>query len=376
MRVALTEFGAFWQVVPEAEGVLARHRRLSSSDSLRNTPAFWAQNSDKSRPLTLSSLVKSSLKTAGLRDSKRGAWSLNPARVSVVLGSSKGDIRHFLDSQVLGEWYPQWADWWRWPDKHAHDLAHDLRVGGRVMSPVAACATGAHALAMGADLIGDNVADVVIAGAVEPPQHPIFLAAYRQMNALSKSGQMRPFDARRDGFVANCGAGFVVLESETHARNRGATIHGFLSGWSLKCDATHMTSMSASGDSIARAVDEAVSRAGNPRIDYVNAHGTATQNDPIEARGIALSLGNDVAISSTKGLTGHLLGAAGSVESVICLLAMKQNFAPPTWGLEQLDEELSGDFVMGNGREMEMNASLSLNYGFGGHIGALVFEKT
>ncbi len=196
------------------------------------------------------------------------------------------------------------------------------------------------------------------------------------MGALSKSGLMRPFDRNRDGFNPNGGAAYFVLESEEHARGRGAQIHGFLTGYSLKCDAHHMTSMHQSGDGIARAIEDALQRAGNPKIDYINAHGTATINDAVESRAIHAVFGDKVPLSSTKGQTGHLLGAAGAVEAAICLLAMRDGFAPPTLNLEEPDGEFGLDYLPLHGRTMEINAVLSLNYGFGGHIGALVLEKS
>ncbi len=300
---------------------------------------------------------------------RSGLWGyevLKTERLAVVFGSSKGDVHRFGD----------WNGDWPFPYGYAWAVGGCVLAGGPVLSPVAACATGAHSLALGAMLIEDGKADVVIAGAQEPAQLDIFLAAYRNMGALSKSGTMRPFDQARDGFIPASGAGFLILESEEFALNRGAEIQGYLTGYSMKCDATHMTSMSPSGDSIARAVEDALRRAGNPKIDYINAHGTSTKlNDAVESRGIESALGRNIPVSSTKPLTGHLLGAAGAVESAICLLAMKDGFAPPNLNLENVDEGLNLDFVTGEGRALEINACLSLNYGFGGHIGSLIFEK-
>jgi 3-oxoacyl-[acyl-carrier-protein] synthase II len=291
------------------------------------------------------------------------------SRKAVVCGSSKGDLSALPAWQESGE-----LNWT--PDFIAHRLAFDIGASGPVLSPNAACATSAHALALGARLIEYGQADLVLAGGVELPQPPLILAAYRNMHALSKTGIMRPFDARRDGFVAASGFGFMLLESEEHAIERGAEIHGYLTGWSMKCDATHMTSMSPSGDSIARAIEDALRKAGNPQIDYINAHGTATKlNDAIESRAIKSVFGTKVPMSSTKPLTGHLLGAAGAVEAAICLTAMRHNLAPPTLNLEERDDECDLDYIPQQARSIDMKAVLSLNYGFGGHIGALVFEK-
>lgn len=292
----------------------------------------------------------------------------NPERRAVCFGSSKGAVA-------------SWAAWaegeapWPFCDGDARTMAAFAMAHGAVLSPVAACASGSHALALGAELIQNGQADIVLAGASEAPQPELLLACYRNMGALSKTGIMRPFDARRDGFIPASGGALLLLESEAHAQNRGAPIHGFLSGYSMKCDAAHLTSMSPSGDGIARAIEDALKRAGNPRIDYINAHGTATLNDAVESRAVQSVFGKSVPLSSTKPLTGHLLGAAGAVEAVVCLLAMRDGFAPPTLNLEERDSALDLDYIALHGREIEMDAVLSLNYGFGGHIGVLVFEK-
>ncbi|BCM89922.1 3-oxoacyl-[acyl-carrier-protein] synthase 2 [Abditibacteriota bacterium] len=271
--------------------------------------------------------------------------------------------------------WEQWANQGNerfFSDFDALDLARRFRFGGQVMCPVAACATGSHALILGARLIEQGEADVVLCGTSEPPQHPMILAAYRNMGALSASGVMRPFDRRRDGFLSASGSGFLILESLEHAQKRGARIHARLMGYSMRSDATHMTSMCPSGDSVVRAIEEALERAGNPAVGYVNAHGTATRlNDELEARAISRVWGNRVAVSSTKSLTGHLLGASGAIEAVLSIVAMKERLLPPTLGLEEPEGELN--FVMGEERRAEVEAVLSLNYGFGGHIGAILF---
>ena len=293
-----------------------------------------------------------------LRDA--GFYSRNQPKCAVSFGSSKG--------------YAPFGDF----DSRAYEtdalrIANCAQICGPVLCPVAACATGAHSIALGAAMIARGEMDLVLAGAREKPQPPEILAAYKNMGALSKSGIMRPFDARRDGFLPSFGSAIMLLESETRARKRGADVFGFLTGYSLGCDAHHMTSMCPSGDSIARAIENALEMAGNPRIDYINAHGTATRNDAIEARAISKVFGEKVPISSTKPLTGHLLGAAGAVEAVVCLSAMREGFAPPNLNVEESD--LKGDFILGEGRKMEIGASLSLSYGFGGHIGVLVIEN-
>ena len=187
---------------------------------------------------------------------------------------------------------------------------------------------------------------------------------------------MRPFDRHRDGFVAGAGTGCLILENAERALQRGAVVHGYLSGWSMQADATSMTAFCPSGDSIARAMELALRRAELSSVDYINAHGTATKlNDVTETRGIKSALGTSIPTSSTKPLTGHLLGAAGAVEAVLCLAAMRESYAPPTLYLEEPDESCDLDYIALQGRTKRVKTALSLSYGFGGHIGVLIFDR-
>ncbi len=288
------------------------------------------------------------------------------SRVSVCFTSSKGDWTKLQNGDFAGAW----------PDAPALNYARQFDARGRIAAPNAACASGAHAIALGAQWIQNGDANLVLTGAVEPPQHPMITAAYRNMGALSKSGIMRPFDNARDGFVVEHGGGFLVLAREDWARAHNISICGTVAGWSFACDATHITQMAPGGDSIERAIRQSLKMAGAPKIDYINAHGTATINDLTEARALNRVFGGAVAVSSTKPQTGHLMGAAGAVEAVICLDAMKNQFAPPTLNLENVDDEIELDLIVGQGRSRTMEASLSLNYGFGGHIGCLVMTTS
>jgi 3-oxoacyl-[acyl-carrier-protein] synthase II len=255
----------------------------------------------------------------------------------------------------------------------AAQIAAALGARGPALSPVAACATGAHAIATGAQLILDGHADCVLAGAEEIGLPPLVRAAYDRLGALSPQKIMRPFDRRRDGFVPAEGFGWLMLEDAENARARGAAIYGHVAGWSLSGDPHSMTAMTPGGEAIAHAIKNALKRAGAPRVDYINAHGTATKlNDAVETRGIRLALGGSTPVSATKPLTGHLLGAAGAVEAVLCLRAMRENYAPPTLNLEAADAECDLDYIPLRGRTLPIKCALSLSYGFGGHIGVLV----
>jgi 3-oxoacyl-(acyl-carrier-protein) synthase len=295
-----------------------------------------------------------------------------PERVAICFSSSKGELSLWGHDAA-----PQANSFLAWtPDAAARAVRTHVGASGASFSPVAACATGAHSIAVGAQHIQDGYADVVIAGAIEIGLTLLVMTGYAQLGALSKSGVMRPFDRRRDGFVPREGVALLVLESEASARARGARVLGWISGWSMQADATSMTAMSPTGDTIARAIEGAMRRASSPQIDYINTHGTATAlNDIIESRAIKIAFGNSVASSSTKALSGHWLGAAGGLEAVLCLQAMHEGFLPPTLNLEEPDNEYDLDYVPNIGRDAEINCALSLSYGFGGHIGALVLEK-
>ncbi len=299
-------------------------------------------------------------------------------RAATIFSSSKGDL-FWLENDYLRfhegrerKWNVPYLGW-------TCDLPW-LAAGFAAPSPVAACATGAHCIARGTQMIQWGQADWILCGAVEASLTALVMAGYRQIGALSKSKTMRPFDKRRDGFVPSEGIGALVLENEEHARKRGAEIYGYVTGYDMGADATSLTGMNSSGASIARAMERALKRAGNPKIDYINAHGTATPlNDAIESRAIKSVFGSGVPVSSTKPLTGHLLGAAGAVEAVICLQALRENYAPPTLNLEEADDDCDLDYIPltsdSCGREMPLQTVMSLNYGFGGHIGVLIFEK-
>lgn len=296
---------------------------------------------------------------------EKGGLTVDPERVAIFFPSSKGELaRLALDASHYT--CDVAAAWW----------GRTLQSRGAMFSPVAACASGAHAIALAAQYIQDGYADVVVCGGIELEQTPLVMAGYAQSGALSKTGVMRPFDKARDGFVTGQGVAMLVLESESHAQARGARVQGYIDGWSICGDATAMTTMQPSGDTIARAIEQALRRAGLSSIDYINAHGTATrQNDEVESRGIEKALGRSVAVSSTKAQTGHWLGAAGALEAIICLMAMRENYAPPTLNLLEPDTGCDLDYISCAGRKMQVGSCLSLSYGFGGHIGALVVQN-
>ena len=254
-------------------------------------------------------------------------------------------------------------------------------------SVVTACSTGAHAIGDAARLIALGDAEVMVAGGTESAVNRIGMAGFVACRALSTSFNdeptraSRPYDRDRDGFVMGEGAGILVLEELDHAKARGARIYAEVVGYGLSGDAYHITAPAPDGDGGYRSMKAAIERAGIAPgdIDYINAHGTSTPlGDEIELSAVARMLGNSVgnaSMSSTKSAIGHLLGAAGSVEAIFCVLAMRDGVAPPTLNLENPSVETEIDLVPLQARKREINIALSNSFGFGGTNASLVLQR-
>ena len=264
-------------------------------------------------------------------------------------------------------------------------IAHSLK--GPNHAVVTACSTGAHAIGDAGRLIALGDADVMVAGGTESPVNRISLAGFSACRALSTGFNdaperaSRPYDRDRDGFVMGEGAGAVVLEEYDHAKRRGARIYGELIGYGLSGDAFHITAPAEDGDGAFRCMSAAIRRAGiSPaEIDYINAHGTSTPlGDEIELKAVERLVGNaagDMAMSSTKSSIGHLLGAAGAVEAIFCLLAIRDGMVPPTLNLDNPSVATAIDLVPHAARKRPVNIVLSNSFGFGGTNASLVFRK-
>ncbi len=260
-------------------------------------------------------------------------------------------------------------------------MRHGLR--GHVYGVVSACAAGAHALGDASRIIRAGDADAVVAGGAEAAITGLARAGFAAMEATSRSGVSRPFDARRDGFVIGEGAGVLVLEEAEAAERRGAEILGEVLGYGATCDAFHLTAPQPAGTEAARAIELALGDAGLGAgdVDYVNAHGTSTPlNDRSETEALKLALGEraaSVPVSSTKSAIGHLLGAAGAVEAIATIGALRDGVAPPTVGWEEREEGLDLDYVPGQARPLEprdgdgRRVAISDSFGFGGHNAVL-----
>lgn len=251
---------------------------------------------------------------------------------------------------------------------------------------VTACASGTHSIGAAANTIKYGDADIMLAGGTEASTTPMGVAGFCALRALSTRNDdpehaCRPFDKDRDGFIMASGAGVLVLEEYEHAKARGANIYCELSGFGATCDAYHMTAPTEDGKGAARAMTQAIAGAGmNPEdVDYVNAHGTSTPlNDAMETNAIKLALGEHskkVMVSSTKSMTGHMLGAAGGVEAAICALTIKNGVVPPTINHDNPGEGLDLDYVPKVSREADIKFCLSNSLGFGGHNASIGFKK-
>ncbi|MEE4380493.1 MAG: beta-ketoacyl-ACP synthase II [Pseudomonadales bacterium] len=256
---------------------------------------------------------------------------------------------------------------------------------GPNLAIVTACTTGTHNIGLAGRLIRDGDVDVMVAGGAEMATSPVPLAAFSSMKALSQRNDdparaSRPWDRDRDGFVLGDGAGVIVLEEYEHAKARGARIYAELAGFGMSGDAHHITSPPEDGAGAVASMRNALRSAGMDAsdVDYINAHGTSTQvGDVAETRAIKTVFGADtrVAVSSTKSMIGHLLGAAGSVEAIFCVLAIRDGVAPPTINLDAPGDECDLDYVPNTAREMKLDAALSNSFGFGGTNGTLVFRR-
>ncbi len=268
----------------------------------------------------------------------------------------------------------------------AGNLSIMFGLKGPNLATVTACSTATHAIGDAGRLIEYGDADVMVAGGAEAAITPTSMAGFGNAKALSTRNDSpatasRPWDAERDGFVLGEGAGVVVLEELEHARARGARIYAELSGFGMGADAYHMTSPPAGGEGAARCMRNALRNAGinADQVQYINAHGTSTPlGDLAETLAVKAAFGahaRKLAISSTKSLTGHLLGAAGGVEAVYTALAIRDQIAPPTINLTKPDPQCDLDFIPGSARKMKIDVAMSNSFGFGGTNGTLVLRR-
>ena len=324
-------------------------------------------------------------------DESGAEGTVDPDRFAVIFGTGIGGISTFeKEHSMLLEKGPRRVSPLMVPMMISNMAAgmiairHDCR--GSVMPAVTACASGSNAIGEALRLIRHGYADAVIAGGAEAAIIPSAIAGFANMQALSVSQNpdeaSLPFDRRRGGFVMGEGATALILEEYEHAKARGARIYGEVCGYGSTCDAYHITAPHPEGRGGARAMELAMQEAGYTENDkvYINAHGTGTpMNDIIETAAIRKALGNDGAekarISSTKSMTGHMLGAAGAVEALACLFALQEGIIPPTINLKEQDEACSLNCTPNEAVRAEITLALSNSLGFGGHNACLAFRK-
>ncbi|HSD97371.1 MAG TPA: beta-ketoacyl-ACP synthase II [Sulfuricaulis sp.] len=326
-----------------------------------------------------------------IKDSGLEVTEANAERIGVHIGSGIGGVGTIEDTtKTVLEKGPRRVSPFYVPMSIINMISGDLSVmyglKGPNLAMVSACATATHGIGDAGRLIEYGDADVMIAGGGEAAVTPTAVAGFGNAKALSTCNDSpeaasRPWDKDRDGFVLSEGAGVVVLEEYEHAKKRGAKIYCELVGFGMSGDAYHMTSPPENGEGAARCMLNALRNAGlNPdQVQYVNAHGTSTQlGDRAESLAAKTTFGahaRKIAMSSTKSMTGHLLGAAGGVEAIYTALAVREQIAPPTINLTTPDPECDLDYVPGAARKMKIDVAISNSFGFGGTNGTLVFRK-
>ena len=325
-----------------------------------------------------------------LEDSKIDMEKEDSFRVGVSVGSGIGSLQamerehsRLLDkgpSRVAPLLVPLMIS-----NMAAGNVGIQFGLRGKNINIVTACATGTHSIGEAFRSIVYGEAEVMLAGGSEASISPIGVAGFSALTALNttedKTRASIPFDKDRAGFVMGEGAGVLVLEELEHAKKRGAKIYAEIVGYGATCDAFHITSPAEDGSGAAKAMEYALNDAGlaPEDVDYVNAHGTSTYyNDLFETKAIKLAFGEHaykLKINSTKSMIGHLLGAAGGVEAVVCVKSIEDSFVHKTVGLENSDEDCDLDYCKGSGTDMPVNVAISNSLGFGGHNATIVFKK-
>ncbi|OQX29400.1 MAG: beta-ketoacyl-[acyl-carrier-protein] synthase II [Spirochaeta sp. LUC14_002_19_P3] len=354
-------------------------------------PENWMDKKDARKMARFSQFAVAGAAEA-LADAGLDKGGADPERVGIILGNGIGgyecteeSLIHFVSKGPRG--VPPMTIPKMIINEGMANIAIRYGFLGPCYAVVTACTSGTDALGNALLALRSGMIDVAVSGGVEAAITGFSMAGFLKLTALSTRNNdnpaiaSRPFDKDRDGFVMGEGAGILILEELNHALKRGAKIYAEVAGYGISCDAYHLTSPDAEGNGPARAFKWALRDAGmQPEdIDYLNAHGTSTPtNDPLETIAIKKAFGDyayKLPISSTKSMTAHLIGGAGGLESIICLLAMRNSFIPPTINLDNPDEACDLDYVPKVGRKAELRAVMSDNLGFGGHNGTIIYKK-
>jgi 3-oxoacyl-[acyl-carrier-protein] synthase II len=330
--------------------------------------------------------------TMAVKDAALDLTKEDPHRVGVLVGSGIGGLRVIEEQhKILLEKGPGRVSPFLIPmlivNMAPGPIAISLGIKGPSNCVATACATGANAIGDAFKLIQRGEADVMIAGGTESCITPLGFGGFDAMRALSTHNEnpetaSRPFDKTRSGFVMGEGCGVVILESYEHAVKRNANIYAEMAGYGMTSDASHITAPDPTGEGAARCMTNALRDAGlkPAEVDYINAHGTSTPlNDKVETLAIKKALGEEAArkvkISSTKSMTGHLLGAAGGVEAIACIMAIRDSIVPPTINYRNPDPDCDLDYVANEAQPLNVDVAFSNSLGFGGHNACIVFKK-
>ena len=323
-------------------------------------------------------------------DDSKILGTVDENRLGVYIGAGIGGLNTFVENTVaLHENGPRKISPFFIPKMIGNiatgNVAIRFNAKGVSLSVMSACATGTHSIGEAFHAIKDGYADAIIAGGAEAVVAPLTIAGFQNMKALSTNPDpkkaSRPFDKNRDGLVMGEGAGILVLEEYEHAKARGAKIYAEFAGYGNTCDAHHVTAPDPEGAGLARAIEIAFDEAkiSDDAQVYINAHGTSTHlNDLTETLAIKKALGSkayDASISSTKSMTGHMLGATGAIEAIAAVLAIRDGIIPPTINLDEPDEELDLDYTPNKAKKRNVDVAASTSLGFGGHDACVVFKK-
>jgi len=396
-----SELGRFWEGIKNGQSGISRVEGVEDIDQyavmiggeIRDLDIEKFLDKKEMRKMDPFSIWGMAATTMAVEDSGLDLDAIDLQRVGVIASSGIGGMQ-FMQKQAFKalQGGPRRISPQLIPQMITNILSGYIAIRYGFKGPnfcvTSACASGTHSIGEAMRIIQYGDADIMLAGGAEASLAMLAIGGFSALRATSRrnddpQGASRPFDKDRDGFVMSEGAGILVLEEKEHALKRGATIYCDASGYGRTCDAHHITAPSETAVEAGRGMSLAISDAGlNPEdIDYVNAHGTSTPlNDKGETTAIKRAFGEElaykVAVSSTKSMTGHMLGAAGGVEAAICALAIRDSIAPPTINYTTPDPDCDLDYVPNEAREMEINAALSNSLGFGGHNATLCFTKS
>ncbi|MCY6485279.1 beta-ketoacyl-ACP synthase II [Clostridium aestuarii] len=406
-RVVVTGIGAitpvgnnandFWNSIKEGKCGIDEIKNFDTSDfkvklaaEVKNFNALDYLDRKESRRMDKFCQFAMIAANEAVKDSKIDEADIDTERFGVIVGSGIGGITTIEEQhKKLMEKGPGRISPFFIPmiisNMAAGNIAIKHGAKGICSTVVTACATGTHAVGEAFHNIRNGLSDVIIAGGTEASITPLAVAGFTSLTALSTNSDPNrasiPFDKERDGFVMGEGAGILILESLEHAQERNAKIYAEIVGYGATGDAYHMTSPAPGGEGAARAIKIAMQDADikPEEISYINAHGTSTPyNDKFETAAIKSVFGDkayDIPVSSTKSMTGHLLGAAGAIEAIICAKSLQESYIPATIGYKVSDEECNLDYVPNEGREQKLQYAMSNSLGFGGHNATIVLKK-